>query len=231
MSTNGPNALTDQIYRDSLDPARLALIVGDPAGQFPGIPYAWLTNPGYKGYSKDSQAAGDSMLRKAQLTGLPIDYQTMIDGWSAPMVMLIRENNHYPYVPPYGAANINIAPGLSYPFAESNYPASMPAGWIKVSTDAADYPTWASQHVPPPPAPVVWMPDFSVTLSWTDQPHFDPAVGTIVTGKTMYFFGIRPGQSPNIGQTCKVGVSSFTCSYYPNPEAIGGPVKMWLLTA
>lgn len=214
-SPTGPGTLTDAIYRASLDPARGALIDQH---------YSWLTNSNATAYNP---ALAKQLLTAAQLSGLPIDTEIMLWGWSAPMTMLIRQNNGYAWVPPNGTPNINVGPGLPPPVGEvSNYPSSMPPGWIKVSTAAADYPA----YVPPaaPVVPITWTPDLTNMLSWTEAPSLSN--GVLTPGKTQYYFGIVAGQSPSIGTPCNFDGSAFVCAYYPNPEPMGGMVKMWLLT-
>jgi hypothetical protein len=211
--------LTDEIYRASLDPARLALITGSPTGPFANLSYAALTAPGWA--TKESLAAGAALLAAAQLTGLPIDTQLMLWGWSAPMIMQVRLNNGYAYVPPYGTANVDIAPGLSVLGQSSNYPASMPAGWIKVSVDAADYPA----YVPPIPVttpPPIWTPVMSEVLS-----AVDPTTGTM-----HYYFGLSSGQNPAYGTTCTFNGLNFVCAPYQGQSFFGmtsGVLKMWML--
>lgn len=206
--------LTDQIYRASLDLARGALIDQH---------YAWLTNSNAVAYNP---ALAKQLLTAAQLSGLPIDTQIMLWGWSAPMTMQIRENNGYAYVPPNGAPNINVGPGLPPPVGEvSNYPGSMPAGWIKVSTDAADYPAYVAPTAPV--SPTIWQVNLAEMLSWTEAPTL--VNGVMTPGQTQYYFAPVAGQSPSIGQPCNFEGSAFVFAYYPNPEPIGGMIKMWLL--
>lgn len=246
--TTGPGTLTDKIYRASLDPARLALVCGSLTGPFAGVPYAWLadntvdlyivagtslelsdgtqikTNSVIQ-YGPDTQAAGDALLKTAQLTGLPIDQELMIRRWSAPTIMEVRQNNGYAWVPAYGSPDINIAPGLSVPSEMTNYSPTMPAGAIKVSTDAADYPTYAAPSSGPA-TPSLWTPNLSVMLSWTDPPTLQS--GVMTPGTTHYFFGIAAGQNPTIGTPCTYEGSTFVCAPYPNPGPMGA-WKMWLL--
>jgi hypothetical protein len=248
-SLTGVGTLTDAIYRDSLDPARLALVCGSLTGPFAGVPYAWLADSTVNmyivqgsdlalsdgteiktntliQYGPDTQAAGDALLKTAQLSGLPIDYNLMLLRWSAPIIMQIRQNNGYAWVPAYGSANINIAPGLSMPAAMTNYTPTMPAGAIKVSTDAADYPAWAAPSTNTT-GTTVWTPDLSVMLSWADPPTL--VAGVMTPGQTHYFFGVMAGQNPALGQTCVFQGSTFVCAPYPNGEPMG-VIKMWMLT-
>jgi len=214
----GPGTLTDAIYRASLDPARLALITGGPAG----VPYAWLTNTNWIHYdpvASPKQAA--ALLVAAQLSGLPIDLDLMMRGWPA-AIMQVRQNDGYAYVPPYGSPDVNVGPGLPPPTGEvNNYPATMPAGWILVSTDAKDYPV----YVPPVvvTVPTVWTPVMNEMLS-----ALDPS-----TGLVRYYFGITGGQNPALGTACTFEGLSFVAALYPggNQELMGGgaPMKLWLL--
>jgi hypothetical protein len=228
----GPGTLTQSIYEASLPPAVLALLTGAATGAYAGFPYSYLTDPGWYDsrtglkYGTASLAAAAALLTAAQLSGFPIDYICQMSGWSAPIVMLERENNGYAWVPPYGTPNVNVGPGLPPPAGEvSNYPATMPSGWIKVSTDAVDYPAYAAPAVATPPT--VWTPNLSVMLSWTEAPAISN--GVVTPGITQYYFGIVGGQNPLIGTPCNYQGSAFVCAYYPNAEAIGGQIKMWLL--
>lgn len=230
----GPGTLTDDIYRQYLDPARRALIIGASGGTYSWIPYSWLTNPNWYnanlklGYSAASQAAAATLLTNAQLSGLPIDMDLMLRLWSAPMIMAVRKNDGYEWVPPYGSPDVNVGPGLPPPVGEiANYPATMPAGWIPVSTDAKDYPAYVAPVVPV--APIVWVPNLSVMLMWAELPVLDPETGIMTPGKVQYYFGTTTGQKPPIGTPCNYQGSAFVAAYYPNPEPIGGMITMWLL--
>jgi len=199
--------LTDAIYYASLNPACLALAKN----------YCVMSIPGY-GYNPTSAAA---LLAAAQMTGTPIDTQIMLWGWPPTITMTVRQNDGYGWVPPWGAANINIAPGLPAPAGQtSNYPATMPAGWIKVSTTAADYPAYVAPVAPA--VPVIWTPNLSEMLSWTE----------VIKGVqvTQYFYGVVAGQNPQIGQPCTYNGMNFQAQYYPQGGPVGGPPKMWLLT-
>ena len=44
-------------------------------------------------------------------TGLPIDTQCVLWAWGPPITMAVRQNDGYSWVPSYGMANINVAPG------------------------------------------------------------------------------------------------------------------------
>ncbi len=248
--TTGPGTLTDKIYRASLDPARLALICGALTGPFAGVPYAWLADPTVDlyiaqgsdlvlsdgtqiktnaviQYGHATQAAGGTLLLAAQATGLPIDLDCMMRGWTAPGMMQDRVEQGWAWVPSYGMPNVT-SPGVLVPGEPTNYTTAMPPGGIKVSTDAADYPPYVVPGSAGPGTPVVWTPDLSVMLSWTDNPTL--VAGVMTPGKTHYFFGVMPGQNPALGTPCTYQGSSFVCAQYPNGEAIGGAVKMWLLT-
>lgn len=136
------STLTSAEYYASLHPALLALCKGATSGPFAGVPYAWLVDPSYINYGIASRTAAVTLLNAAKATGLPIDTQIMIWNWDPQQTMELRQINGYQWVPNYGGTNINIAPGLSMPGVLSNYPSSMPAGWIKVSTESADYPPY-----------------------------------------------------------------------------------------
>lgn len=229
-SETGPGTLTQAIYNASLDPARRALIEGATTGPFVGIPYRWLTDKSWYsvnlklGYSPASEAAAKVLLATAQLSGLPIDEDLMLSRWPAPGIMAMRQIDGYGYVPPYGSTDVNVMPGLPPPSGEvSNYPASMPPGWILVSTDAKDYPA----YVPPagPVVVIVWTPVMNEMFSYFDR----------ATGVTHYFFGLASGQNPPLGTKAVFEGLNFVAANYPpgdqSPMDFGGALKMWMLVA
>lgn len=81
--------------------------------------------------------------------GYTIDVPTMVWGWDPYLVMKLRSDFGYTWVPSALMPAVTIAPGLSAPGAIPYDPAHPPAGGIRVSTNIADYPPYN------PPAPIV----------------------------------------------------------------------------
>lgn len=226
---SGPGSLTQAIYVASLSPARAALLNGAATGLFAGVPYYMLVNSNYIKFGAASQAAAATLLAAAMAEG-PVDPQCMVNGWPAGSqqigttiqqgIMFMRVAAGYGWVPPAGSGiSINLGPGLPPPIGLiSNYPTTMPAGWITVSDDAAMYPL----YVPPivPPVTVIWEPDPSNMLI-----YFNP-----VTGVTSTYWGVVGGQNPSLGTVCNYMGIQFTCALYPVAEPIGGQPKMWEVT-
>jgi len=81
--------------------------------------------------------------------GFLVDVPIMIYGWDPYLVMLMRQNAGYTWVPSALQPNVSIAPGLTQPGTVAYDPTRPPVGSIKVSTNPADYPPF---NPPPPPA-------------------------------------------------------------------------------
>ena len=81
--------------------------------------------------------------------GFVVDVPINVWGWDPYLVMTMRANYGYTWVPSALQPNVSIAPGVSQPGTVPYDPANPPAGSIKVSTNPADYPPYN----PPAPAP------------------------------------------------------------------------------
>ena len=79
--------------------------------------------------------------RGAELAGkgFTIDAPIMIWSWDAYLVMTLRSNYGYTWVPSALQPAVNMAPGVSIPGAAPYDPAHPPAGSILVSTNAQDF--------------------------------------------------------------------------------------------
>jgi len=96
---------------------------------------------------------GQRTTRAAALAtqGFIVDVPIMVWGWDPYLVMTMRENYGYTWVPSALQTNISVAPGVTQPGAVAYDPTHPPAGSIKVSTNIADYPPLT----PPPASPLV----------------------------------------------------------------------------
>jgi hypothetical protein len=81
-------------------------------------------------------------LRAAALAtqGFIVDVPIMVWGWDPYLVMTMRADYGYTWVPSALQPNISVAPGVTQPGAVPYDPAHPPTGSIKVSTNIADYP-------------------------------------------------------------------------------------------
>ena len=93
---------------------------------------------------------GQRTTRAAALAaqGFSVDVPIMVWGWDPYLVMTMRTNYGYTWVPSALQPNISVAPGVTQPGAVAYDPTHPPPGSIKVSTNIADYPPLT------PPAPV-----------------------------------------------------------------------------
>jgi hypothetical protein len=82
--------------------------------------------------------------------GFTIDVPIMVWGWDPFLVMTIRAQMGYMWVPSALQPPVSIAPGDTEPGVVPYNPADPPPGSIKVSTNIADYPPFTP---PTPPAP------------------------------------------------------------------------------
>ncbi len=80
--------------------------------------------------------------------GFTIDVPIMVYGWDAYLVMTMRAQFGYTWVPSALQPPITVAPGFSGPGVVAYNPLNPPAGSIKVSTNIQDY-----QPFSPPPQP------------------------------------------------------------------------------
>jgi hypothetical protein len=85
--------------------------------------------------------------------GFIVDVPIMVWGWDPYLVMTMRENYGYTWVPSALQTNISVAPGITQPGAVAYDPTHPPPGSIKVSINIADYPPYN-----PPPAPAAQLP-------------------------------------------------------------------------
>jgi hypothetical protein len=82
--------------------------------------------------------------------GYAIDVYVMVYGYDPVTANGIRIGQGFTWVPSALQPNIPVAPGLEFPGAPSYNPNKPPAGSIKVSIDARDFPAF---DPPAPPAP------------------------------------------------------------------------------
>jgi hypothetical protein len=83
--------------------------------------------------------------------GFVIDVPIMVWSWDAYLVMKMRSDFGYVWVPAALQAPITIAPGLSSPGTVPYDPAHPPSGSIRVSINTADYPPYNPPTLTPLP--------------------------------------------------------------------------------
>src|SRR5579871_109535 len=92
--------------------------------------------------------------------GFIIDMPIMGWNWDPVLVMQYRQQHGYTWVPSLLQPNIAVAPGVSQPGTAPYDPLHPPAGSIKVSLDANDYPPFqapaSSVPAPSPQAGTCW---------------------------------------------------------------------------
>lgn len=81
--------------------------------------------------------------------GFAVDVPIMVYGWDPYLVMKLRSEAGYTWVPTALQPAVTIAPGLGAPGAQAYDAKNPPKGSIKVSLDVADYPPYD-----PPPSDV-----------------------------------------------------------------------------
>jgi hypothetical protein len=86
--------------------------------------------------------------------GFIIDVPIMVWGWDPYLVMTMRAQFGYTWVPSALQPPVTIAPGLAQPGAVAYDPLHPPPGSIKVSTNIADYPPFIPPPQPTPQSPV-----------------------------------------------------------------------------
>ena len=111
----------------------------------------WLSQPPEV---RELQNAGDLDERSSRgsalaIKGFTIDVPIMVWGWDPYLVMKMRLDYGYTWVPSALQPAVTIAPGLSAPGAVPYDAAHPPAGSIRVSISTGDYPPFT------PPAPPV----------------------------------------------------------------------------
>jgi hypothetical protein len=85
--------------------------------------------------------------------GFTIDVPIMVWGWDAYLVMTMRAQFGYTWVPSALQPPVTIAPGDVQPGVVAYDPLHPPAGSIKVSTNIQDYPPFAPAPQPTPQTP------------------------------------------------------------------------------
>jgi hypothetical protein len=85
--------------------------------------------------------------------GFTIDVPIMVWGWDAYLVMQMRAQFGYTWVPSALQPPVTIAPGLTGPGVVAYDPLHPPAGSIKVSTNIQDYPPYIAPPQPTPQTP------------------------------------------------------------------------------
>ena len=83
--------------------------------------------------------------------GFTIDVPIMVWAWDPFLVMTMRAQMGYTWVPSALQPPVSIAPGDTQPGVVPYDPSDPPPGSIKVSTNIADYPPYAT----PAPAPTI----------------------------------------------------------------------------
>jgi hypothetical protein len=87
--------------------------------------------------------------------GFTIDVPIMVWSWDAYLVMKLRSDFGYTWVPSALQPQVTVAPGLSFPGLVLYDPAHPPPGSIKVSLNLTDYPPFQAPAQPSPSSPVV----------------------------------------------------------------------------
>lgn len=85
--------------------------------------------------------------------GFTIDVPIMVWGWDAYLVMSMRAQMGYTWVPSALQPPVTISPGLAQPGVIPYDPSNPPPGSIKVSTNIADYPPYTPPAQPTPQTP------------------------------------------------------------------------------
>jgi hypothetical protein len=85
--------------------------------------------------------------------GFTIDVPIMVWDWDPYLVMTMRAQFGYTWVPSALQPPVTIAPGLAQPGVVAYNPSDPPPGSIKVSTSIADYPPFIAPAQPPPQTP------------------------------------------------------------------------------
>jgi len=80
--------------------------------------------------------------------GFTIDVPIMVWSWDAYLVMKLRADGGYSWVPSALQQAVTIAPGLGAPGAVPYDPNNPPAGAIKVSLNLGDYPPYPAPAAP-----------------------------------------------------------------------------------
>jgi|ERR1700722_10507269 hypothetical protein len=114
----------------------------------------WLSQPpevqALQGVAPDQRATQAAALAT---NGFTVDVPIMVWGWDPYLVMQMRVQYGYTWVPSALQPPVSIAPGLAQPGVVSYNPLDPPAGSIKVSTNIADYPPFIPPPQPTPQTP------------------------------------------------------------------------------
>ncbi|MGD0130999.1 MAG: hypothetical protein ABSE57_03090 [Bryobacteraceae bacterium] len=84
--------------------------------------------------------------------GFTIDVPIMVWGWDAYLVMTMREQFGYTWVPSALQPPVASAPGDTEPGVAAYNPLNPPPGSILVSTNIQNYPPYSAAQTPPAPA-------------------------------------------------------------------------------
>jgi hypothetical protein len=95
----------------------------------------------------------DTAAAQLATEGFTIDVPIMVWGWDAYLVMAMRAQFGYTWVPSALQPPVTIAPGNAQPGVVAYDPQHPPAGSIKVSTNIQDYPPFAPPPQPTPQTP------------------------------------------------------------------------------
>lgn len=90
--------------------------------------------------SQDDFEARETRAAELATKGFTIDVPIMVWQWDPYLVMKMRKDYGYTWVPAALQPNVSIAPNVSQPGTVAYDPDHAPAGSIKVSTDPADFP-------------------------------------------------------------------------------------------
>jgi hypothetical protein len=110
----------------------------------------WASEPAELQALRAIEDVNQRTLRAAALAaqGFIIDVPIMVWGWEPYLVMTMRSNYGYTWVPSALQPNVTVA-GVKQPGAVLYDPAHPPSGSIKVSTNIADYPPLAAPAATP----------------------------------------------------------------------------------
>lgn len=125
--------------------------------------------------------------------GYIVDVYIMVYQYDAVTAMGIRQNNGFTWVPSADQPNIPTMPGCSVPGLPNYDPNNPPAGSIKVSLNAVDYPPF---DPPPPPAPpaatnVVGIFEYGNVYSFGPGAKDSTGKWTVVDGQVVTQNGVK----------------------------------------
>lgn len=117
-----------------------------------------------------TMAPGGSLENAAVLLaqqGYDIDIPIMVWQWDAVKVMQLRKDYGYTWVPSALMAPVALAPGLTVPGEAPYDPLHPPAGAIRVSVDAADYPPFIKPAIAVPAGVASLVGQAQIGGTWT----------------------------------------------------------------